>query len=94
MHESTLAVDQCTDFGRGAYARRVSTLGPILVLASAMTEPAKGGDGAGVLIAVVAIVVIVGLCLWLLFRRGSIGDRAKVDVPDPDDPPPPEAPAP
>ena len=31
-----------------------------------------------------AIVVIAGLCLYLLFRRGSIADRARTDMPDPE----------
>lgn len=27
-----------------------------------------------------AVAVMVGLCLWGLFRRGSISDRARTDV--------------
>jgi hypothetical protein len=36
--------------------------------------------------AVVGVAVIVGILLWLLFRRGSIADRARSDVPEPDEP--------
>jgi hypothetical protein len=32
-------------------------------------------------VTVLGIVAIVGLCLWVFFRRGSINDRAEVDVP-------------
>ncbi len=28
---------------------------------------------------VIGVVVIVGVCLWLLFRRGSIADRARAE---------------
>jgi len=51
------------------------------VLGSAMTEPDKGGSDVGLPVTVVVILAIVGLCLWLLFRRGSISDRAEIDVP-------------
>ena len=27
----------------------------------------------------VGVVVVVGACLWLLFRRGSIADRARTE---------------
>jgi hypothetical protein len=33
---------------------------------------------------VIAIVALIALCLWLFFRRGSINDRAEIDVPLPD----------
>jgi len=55
---------------------------PTALLASAMTDADKGGGGnGGLLLVVLGIVVIAGLCLWLLFRRGSIGHRADVDWP-------------
>ena len=58
-------------------------------VASAMTEQDTNGGPSGLAIAgaVVGVVVLVVIALWLLFRRGSIADRARVDVPDPDDPP-------
>jgi hypothetical protein len=36
--------------------------------------------------AVLVIVALVGLCLWLFFRRGSINHRADVDMPIGDHP--------
>lgn len=27
----------------------------------------------------IGIAVVVAICLWLLFRRGSIADRARID---------------
>ena len=58
-------------------------------VASAMTEQDTNGGPSGLAIAgaVVGVVVLVVIALWLLFRRGSIADRARVDVPDPDDHP-------
>ena len=51
-------------------------------MASAMTDADQGGGGHGGLVLVVtAIVVLAGLCLWLLLRRGSIAHRADVDWP-------------
>jgi hypothetical protein len=40
-----------------------------------------------VLAGVIAIVALTGLCLFLLFRRGSLSDRARLDAPDPTDGP-------
>ncbi|MGZ4703473.1 MAG: hypothetical protein ACXWCM_01280 [Acidimicrobiales bacterium] len=61
---------------------------PLAVLASAMTDPDKGGASGGTLVLVVAaIVAIAALCLFLLFRRGSIADRARTDDLDPDEAP-------
>ena len=55
----------------------------IALFASAMTDPDKGPSGGGTVVLVVAaIVAIAALCLFLLFRRGSIADRARTDVPD------------
>jgi len=55
---------------------------PIALMASAMTDADQGGGGHGGLVLVVtAIVVLAGLCLWLLLRRGSIAHRADVDWP-------------
>ena len=57
----------------------------LLLVASAMTDPDKGPSSGGTLVLVAAaIVVIAALCLYLLFRRGSIADRARTDVPDPE----------
>jgi hypothetical protein len=62
---------------------------PLAFLASAMTDPDRGGSSGGTLVLVTAaIVVIAALCLFLLFRRGSIADRARTDMPDPEDAPP------
>lgn len=65
-------------------------------LASAMTDKDTGGGSSGMAVAaaVAAVAVVVAIALWLLFRRGSIADRARTDVPDlddstPQDPPPP-----
>jgi len=55
---------------------------PLALLASAMTDPDRGSSGGTVVLVAAAIVLIAGLCLFLLFRRGSIADRARTDVPD------------
>ncbi len=49
-------------------------------------EAAHGGSTA-VLVVLVVAVVVAG-CLFLLFRRGSIADRARRDQTDPDEPEP------
>ena len=55
----------------------------LLLVASAMTDPDRGPSSGGTLVLVAAaIVVIAALCLYLLFRRGSIADRARTDMPD------------
>ena len=55
---------------------------PLVLLASAMTDPDQGSSGGTIVLVAAAIVLIAGLCLFLLFRRGSIADRARTDVPD------------
>jgi hypothetical protein len=63
----------------------------LALLASAMTDPDKGPSSGGTVVLVAAaIVAIAGLCLFLLFRRGSIADRARTDVPDPGGEPAPD----
>ena len=57
------------------------------LLASAMTDPDKGSSGGTLVLVAAAIVAIAALCLYLLFRRGSIADRARTDMPDPDEEP-------
>ena len=60
-----------------------------VVLASTMSgfgTDAGSTSGGAVAAGIVAVMVIVAVVLWLLFRRGSIADRARTDVPDPDDP--------
>jgi hypothetical protein len=57
---------------------------PLVLVASAMTDPDRGSSGGTLVLVAAAIVVIAGLCLYLLFRRGSIADRARTDMPDPD----------
>jgi len=86
--DCTLTTEWTDDLAaqRPATARVVARTEPIQIQASAMTDPDKGGSNTGLLIAVVAIVVILGLGLWLVLRRGSISHRADVDVPLPDDP--------
>lgn len=55
----------------------------LALVASAMTETVDGPPSGGtIVLTVAAIAVIAGLCLFLLFRRGSIADRARTDVPD------------
>ena len=55
----------------------------LLLVASAMTDPDRGPSSGGTLVLVAAaIVVLAALCLYLLFRRGSIADRARTDMPD------------
>lgn len=70
------------------YRDRMPSFAAAVALGSAMTDPDKAGSDNGVLIVVVAILAIVGLCLWLFFRRGSINHRADVDMPIDDRPPP------
>ena len=42
-----------------------------------------------VVLIVIVVALIVGLCLYLLFRRGSIADRARRELEGgPDDPSP------
>ena len=56
---------------------------PVVLVASAMTETVYGPPSGGtIVLTAAAIAVIAGLCLFLLFRRGSIADRARTDVPD------------
>jgi hypothetical protein len=31
------------------------------------------------------VAVVVAVCLWLLFRSGSMADRARIDHPDDDE---------
>lgn len=38
-------------------------------------------------VVVIAIAVVVALCLWGLFRRGSMSDRARSDDGQSTDPP-------
>ena len=52
-----------------------------MLMASAMTETGGDSNGLTMVLAVVAIAAIISLCLWLFFRRGSINDRAEVDMP-------------
>ncbi len=67
----------------------------LALFASAMTDPDTGPSSGGTVVLVAAaIVAIAGLCLFLLFRRGSIADRARTDVPDPDGEPAPDASSP
>ena len=56
-------------------------------VASAMggTDGSGSTSGWAVAAGVAAVAVIVAVALWLLFRRGSIADRARTDVPEPDD---------
>jgi hypothetical protein len=64
-------------------ADTVTAMLRFVLVASAMTDPDKGPTSGGVIVlTAAAIVVIAGLCLFLLFRRGSIADRARTDVPD------------
>jgi len=62
----------------------VTRMVPLALLASAMTDPDRGSSGGTVVLVAAAIVLIAGLCLFLLFRRGSIADRARSDVPEPE----------
>jgi hypothetical protein len=45
---------------------------PANVLAAATPWPALA----------IGVAVVVGVCLWLLFRSGSMGHRARDDHPD------------
>jgi hypothetical protein len=64
----------------------------LALLASAMADPDRGPSSGGTVVLVAAaIVALAGLCLFLLFRRGSIADRARTDVPDPGGKPAPDA---
>ena len=53
---------------------------PLVLVASAMTDPDRGSSGGTLVLVAAAIVVIAGLCLYLLFRRGSIADRARTEL--------------
>jgi hypothetical protein len=61
----------------------VTAMLPLVLVASAMTDPDKASSGGTLVLVAAAIVVIAGVCLYLLFRRGSIADRARTDMPDP-----------
>ena len=59
-------------------ATTVVRVPPTLLLAASTPWPAI----------LVGVAVVVAVCLWLLFRSGSMADRARVDHPDdeaPDD---------
>ncbi len=53
--------------------------------ASAMSATDGSGSTSAWAVAagIAAVLVIVAVVLWLLFRRGSIADRARTDVPTP-----------
>ena len=53
---------------------------------SGLTDATGSTSGGAIAVAVVAVALIVAALLWLLFRRGSIADRARTDVPEPDNP--------
>ena len=46
--------------------------------------PSPAATVTAMILTVLAIVALIALCLWLFFRRGSINDRAEVDMPLPD----------
>jgi hypothetical protein len=56
-----------------------------LLLASSMSPGANHASGSvstqGALLIALAVGALAGGCLFLLFRRGSIGDRARHDEP-------------
>ncbi len=60
------------------------------MLASSMKVKVGAGRSGGLvdLLIVVAVLVAAGVCLYLLFRRGSIADRARRDALDETEPPP------
>jgi hypothetical protein len=55
----------------------VARVPPILLTASSTPWPAI----------LVGVAVVVAVCLWLLFRPGSMADRARSDHPEDDDGP-------
>jgi hypothetical protein len=59
-----------------------------LVLASSMkVTPGAGRSGGLVdLFIVVGVVALIAVCLFLLFRRGSIADRARREAADDNEP--------
>jgi hypothetical protein len=59
-----------------------------VVLASTMqVQPGRGRSGGLVdLLIVVGVLALIAVCLFLLFRRGSIADRARRDAVDPAEP--------
>jgi len=75
-----LAVD------RPASARTIDRAEPIAIVGALPDPKPAGSHGASrgtIVLVAAAIMAIAGLCLYLLFRRGSIADRARTDVPDP-----------
>ena len=50
-----------------------------------MSDATTGSSALGLLFVVLVIVAVAGLALWMILRRGSIADRAEVDVPIDDD---------
>jgi hypothetical protein len=61
----------------------VTAVPRLVLIASAMTETVNGPPSGGtIVLTAAAIAIIAGICLFLLFRRGSIADRARTDVPD------------
>jgi hypothetical protein len=57
-------------------ATTVVRVPPTLLLAASTPWPAI----------LVGVAVVVAVCLWLLFRSGSMADRARVDHPDDESP--------
>jgi hypothetical protein len=57
-----------------------------LVLASSMRSPTGHGGSSTALVVVLVVAVLVAGCLFLLFRRGSIADRARRDETRPPEP--------
>lgn len=60
----------------------------VVLIATAMTGADQGSSGGTLVLVVAAIVGIAALCLFLLFRRGSIADRARTDMHDAETPDP------
>jgi hypothetical protein len=85
----SLAVDRPSSARIVAHDQPIEILGE-LPDPKPVGEGDEGDEGTGNLarfLVGLTILVIAALCLYLLFRRGSIADRAKVDVPDPEDVP-------
>jgi hypothetical protein len=58
------------------------------LLASSMRPGAGHAGGSTTVLMVVVVGALVAVCLFLLFRRGSIADRARRDERDVDEPEP------
>jgi hypothetical protein len=78
--------------GRRRPARRYRAEVDLVLASSMQASPPPGRSGDLVdLFGVIVVLAVIGLCLYLLFRRGSIADRARRETEDDTEVPNPES---